>query len=513
MDIPALVPNGSFNPQAGSPLSKLPTELFFHVGRSVSTVDLTNLRLTCKAVEHAIGAYFAHEFFRRKQFMISTKSLQTLIDISKHAHFRVHLKHVSIATDRILSRSGLRGPNTASPTQQQTRLAHEAWADQCSLMPSGIARDMLQEAFANLPELEVVDIRDFNSSSRNRDGVGTLWRSYGAPTFEQETGMQLFQNSLGATVDDDFVSNLFSAVINALAAANKRPKNIETLLRSHSKLTECAFAIPPRVKSSVVPLLADLQVLHLSLSLRGMIPQPGFGGSNGLAEVSLRGFLQHMVNLRWLRLNFQDHLHDNVKSLLEWLAADHQASQANPAHGDIASPSLSCLTQLDLGSLASSPQTIVKLLAKVAPSLRTLSLRRMSLVDSQNTADKRVNPWPNLFQILVQRGVALRDVAISLPSFRTADGFRFNIHFRDQQNKATSESHHYDENTQVLFAKVAQEMIVNWPRSPSPSESAIDDDSDESEQEDLDEDEEEDAEDEEEDEEDDDDGIEPMVVI
>lgn len=88
------------NLQSASPLAQLPAEVLTRITRWLPTPDLSAVRLTCRAIERKTFASWSYEFFRKRQFMITTFSLQTLVDIAKHDQLGPMLTHVCIATDR-----------------------------------------------------------------------------------------------------------------------------------------------------------------------------------------------------------------------------------------------------------------------------------------------------------------------------------------------------------------------------------------------------------------------------
>ena len=61
----------------------LPAEVLLRIARNLTTSELGKMRLTCKAIEKPLFLSFAHEFFRKKQFMFFEDSLQALVDISR----------------------------------------------------------------------------------------------------------------------------------------------------------------------------------------------------------------------------------------------------------------------------------------------------------------------------------------------------------------------------------------------------------------------------------------------
>lgn len=88
----------NINPQTASPLAGIPTELLTRITGHLTTEDLCKVRLTCKLVASRMHSSFAYEFFRKKQFMISTVSLQALVDIADNP-LGAGLNHVIMATD------------------------------------------------------------------------------------------------------------------------------------------------------------------------------------------------------------------------------------------------------------------------------------------------------------------------------------------------------------------------------------------------------------------------------
>ena len=80
-------------------LLTIPLELLVTVSEYLPTEDLGSLRLACKQTEKSLYEWFSKEFFFKKQFMLTHKSLQALIDISKHVSLSKKLSHIIIATN------------------------------------------------------------------------------------------------------------------------------------------------------------------------------------------------------------------------------------------------------------------------------------------------------------------------------------------------------------------------------------------------------------------------------
>ena len=372
----------AIDPQTDSHLAQVPLEVLLRITYFISTADLSNVRLTCKALESALFHFFSHEFFRKKQFMVSSASLQALIDISKHPALSPCLRHVILATDHVLSQSS----NHLSP--EQCRHLHAGIADQHHLITTGGLRDMLAEAFSNLGNLETIDIRDFNSPTRRRDGQNTKWTSYGATSLARATGVPL---SLSPDPMNALINYVFPSAVAALGLAGARPSGLEINLRdARWGLSDKTFYIPPRIEPSVAPVLNALKKLHLCLKWQ-------YGGPDR-GEGFLAQFLTLTPNLTWLRLNCQHDMASAWDPFFRWLADPGTTPRPDP--DDIAPVRLPLLEQLDLGNVRFESDTLFLVLAKFAPTLRSLSLRRVLLESAMTDARPQRSPWIELFSKL-----------------------------------------------------------------------------------------------------------------
>lgn len=167
----------SGDPNANSPLVAVPLEVLLQITSRLTTPELGNFRLTCKAIEGSLLTSFAREFFTKRQFMITEFSLQALADISK-SRFSPSLKHVIIGLERpILEHELLTAhDNTRDRRIQRNRILQE-YVGQQNFLNTGQDVELLTEAFSKLQNLEVVGIRDFCSLSRTRDFPNLQWRS------------------------------------------------------------------------------------------------------------------------------------------------------------------------------------------------------------------------------------------------------------------------------------------------------------------------------------------------
>ncbi|KAL1902401.1 hypothetical protein Sste5346_001381 [Sporothrix stenoceras] len=444
-------------PSVTDPFAKLPVEMLLRITRHLPTTDLCNVRLVSRGTERALFHSFGHEFFRRKQFMFTDYSLQALIDISRHPELRLTLRHVSIGLDK-LSNNLVQGfDNEDKAIQFQF-----AVAQQNSLLHTGRAVEMLSMAFANLPNLETIDIRDFNSHTRFRDGPSQPWRSYG---FRHMQG--LIGDAPGFILHDaKFASAAFSIILAALARAKERvtaaakaddedvdtdtkpvekatvsPKNLEVLLRArHFGLENKAFDMTMAPGANPGPLLAvinGLQRLHLDVNF---CQDVGFNninvvGSRGgqfqpasIAGLSFHAFFAHASHIEWLRLNLQNSKHRRTDIFLSTLGkplpesfpvVTSQSFTPMSASSDSTMPPK--LHRLDLGHAEVSVPELLSLLRRI-PFLDSLSLWNIVLVDpNQNPNTSNASTPPNVWNVFLSELAAdplaaqLRDFSIGNP--------------------------------------------------------------------------------------------------
>ncbi|KAL2268962.1 hypothetical protein VTJ83DRAFT_3808 [Remersonia thermophila] len=466
----------AMDPQSTSALVHLPLEILLRITHHISTVDLGNVRLTCRALERATFSFFSHEFFRKKQFMVSTFSLQALLDISKHPTLSPCLKHLILSTDRPEA-IGMWGLNGQPMTEEESAQLELALADQMQLMTTGRLRDLLTEVFTNLKHLETVDIRDFDSPSRRRDR--TQWRSYGARTLEAAARTTV--RSRAWIINDPYPSQVFTATTAALAAAQARPRSIEVLERNRGgngpfALQDAAFFIPGHIDSSMASLLGSLQSLHLSVSFH-----------TRREPFMIQKFLALATNVTWLRLNFHCPQITHPECVISWLGQDPDCSQARPF--ETPSPKLPMLERLDLGDATLSYKSVLRCLAKFAPTLKSVYLRRICFQDDDNiNRDEPINPWDSFLKAIPRTSnLDLKVLDISYPRTST---YQWWIDITFDKPGGRNPATQWRCTTSTLTMEKAIEQVrgairIKWPTSEQsvPTEESDTEESEETEEE------------------------------
>jgi hypothetical protein len=377
-------------------LLTLPLELLVAVSSHLTTPDLGALRLTCKQTEKSLYEWFSREFFTKKQFMLTSGSLQALVDIAKHKGFSQKLTHVIIATN-VYTEIPLRFRDNEAAARYL-----QGFQDQKTLINMGIDREMLTEAFANLANLQTVGIRDFNNHERARDGIN--WTSYGAPTVYKETGIELqFSTRDGYAPQHfkDYLARLFQNIIYALGKAGRNPPELEVLLRRDA-LPDGAFHVPEFIHPHVESVLAGFTKLLLRVDTKVDHMYTHTNGTLSDFESArlLRRFLGHTSNLEHLRLNLLKYQLNENQQFLQWLSSP--AAPVLTTIDSFSEPppiSLDRLTTLELGQFTARWSVIISVILKFEPTLRHLELWKITLSDAQAVPshDPRPNMWKHFF--------------------------------------------------------------------------------------------------------------------
>ncbi|KFY45574.1 hypothetical protein V495_02905 [Pseudogymnoascus sp. VKM F-4514 (FW-929)] len=327
-----------------------------------------------------------------------------LIDISNHQKLSRFLSHVIIGLDSFETchfRPGF--GQTAAKNRYEAGLA-----DETALLSTGQDREMLAQAFRNLPNLQTVGLRDFGSGGRVRENG--QWHSYGATTIFLETGVRLLDGRGAYTIpgETSFAGRAFSSILYALGQSGAKPQTFEVILRKRGLgLPHDAFKISKFFEPSVMPLLSSLETLLLTVNPTLAANESGIDDDPDVeySDFPLRQYLCHTPNLAHLRLNFQSPLRSNPHRFMVWLGRPVvQATPANSSLGALLpkSPSpvsLFHLRRLDIGMLAISPRVLLTIIHKFKTTLRSLSLWKIYLEpeDQHRRVGERSSVWPKFF--------------------------------------------------------------------------------------------------------------------
>jgi hypothetical protein len=271
----------------------LSKELLLIIVSHLSTADYGNLRRTCLAIEKLLFEDFAKHFFTTRQFMLTYPSLQALIAMSKHESLSLYLRKVIIGTNTIPM------PGFMPLTDEQQKYARDQYEDQQHLINLGIDRSTLSEAFGRLTNCRQIEIRDYNSDTRYRDG--TQWRSYGATEFASLSGVETeFSTFISGRVTDSeysWIDHIFSAVLYAIVESRMHCESLMVTTRN-VVLGAKAFKWPTVCRPELEVALREMKTFQLALrTLR--TPYAHEEDTESLATL-----LSFMPELESLRVNF-----------------------------------------------------------------------------------------------------------------------------------------------------------------------------------------------------------------
>lgn len=414
----------------GVSLDSLPTEILSHIASNLSTSDLLSLRLTSRTIEVQLFNDFAAYYFAKKQFMLTTESLQCLLDISLHPKLSTVLEHVIISLDRFaldLALSNFRTGDTAITLARSTKYRQGAY-DQAILLATGQDREILTQAFRNLRNLKTVGLRDYNSGKKWRDGESAEWRAYGATTVLRETGMNLLEsdarfvpqhysvNYAGAGTANAFAARAFAVILQSLGSSGATPSSVEILLRDKQHgLPDYAFNVTKSLEPVVARLLEGLKVLLLGVDLNRYTVFSGatIGDMEPEApDFALQHFLSFVPNVTHLRLNFQNHdPTGNVAWFLKRFASadTHMQTQLLPN-----------LAQLEFGMMLNAePSQLTRVVGRWGNTLTGVTFWKVSIKDSDDQesalrldSQAKPNRWAELLSRLPDVAPKLRRITV-----------------------------------------------------------------------------------------------------
>lgn len=367
-------------------LSSLPVELVTIVVAHLEWEDYAACRLTCRRIEAAMFSSFASDSFTTCRVMRTPESIQTLIDISK-SRLSPFVKQLGVSTEVLRSTNwSSRGSKPSRPSQEPSLTV-----DQDAFISTGCDREMLAEALLKLQSVQLIQIRNayntasYSMSTAPRD-PSAKQRSLGLKKIlvEQQQMIEPAANRTRPTVRGDKHSAracLYSTLL-ALGKADARPKELE--ITSKAGFDCEIFHIPACISTSVIPVLAQLETLYLSLSPGtnvGPVWGPSLPGARPrkTSTYDVRILLQYTSRLRTLDLRFNK-LENRYDGFIEWLAS--VPSGATPGTLPQPAPAIAfnCLQALSLHIIYGvHVQALLSVVRKFAPTLQNLYFYRVHL--------------------------------------------------------------------------------------------------------------------------------------
>ncbi|KAH7131866.1 hypothetical protein B0J11DRAFT_428429 [Dendryphion nanum] len=452
----------------------MPIELLtFMIAEYLSTQDFGHLRLTSKHFSTLLFDAFGREFFSKRQFMISKHSLDTLTAIAHHEALAPYMTHVIIGMEQF--------HNVINVGDSQLGIWRNAWAGQWSLLNSGLLPTMLGHVFSSLPNLKTISIRDYSAPGRFRDRG--KWHSYGTPTIVQDSQQTLMTPRPDA--QSDYTGQLFSTIIAALAQPDctARVPSIEVITRMprigmgdfgfHIAGIEWSFSTAgSKNEGGIRGVIQGLEKLLLTLNLEAVsapLPSMHAGPMEGfLATENVVRFLGLATGLKHLRLNFETAHRDPAAAVNARMIPALFEALADANRFQLLFPNLS---MLDVGMVMIDHYQLFKVIQRVAPTLKALSLYKVTFqYHSSQYHDE--DDLPNPLQAFLKdisgiNNLALNRLDIGYTNQMNENRERFHIYF-STKSAFTNETERtglacFKGDMKEFLPKAIADVQVGWP--------------------------------------------------
>ena len=308
--------------QGDSPLicylkTKLPLELFLRLTDFMEDSALLNLRLSCRELEDALLPIFRKRFFTKRHVYLGGASLHRLVAISNEPRLAGHVSAVSIGYSSSRDQEG---------------------EDNLLILDSGYDVELLTHAFSNMPNLKDVTIK-----------LNPLFLTPGPHA--------------GADLLRDGWRKLLRKALRALSLAGRELRALDMHHRGGSGGGSFIsdLYISDSVRDAFARPLLSLKSLTLALD-----PRPQQYRPNDLS--ALLSFLTIPRDLEHLRINFDRNAVVAASAVLKSLT---QATPTLP---------LSHLSQLDLGKMTVTAESLVDCVRSFAGTLTRLQFFRIGLI-------------------------------------------------------------------------------------------------------------------------------------
>jgi hypothetical protein len=260
---------------------------------------------------------------------------------------------------------------------------------------------------------------------------------------------------------------VFLSLLRSLGKAGSRPKNFEIILRE-SSIYDHAFNLPNYVNVLVQPVLGNIRTLLLDLNEEYKLAYVNVNNvPTECPNYLLRIFLSRLLELEHLRLNFRFFRGEDDSSLLSWLSKPVFATTPNTTAATSLPESpqpieFTKLRQLEIGMITVEPRILLDIIQKHQATLRSISLHKVSLLQTDPTKSSRDNLWAKFFGQLSKLDLKLTSMKMSLLSQKSKSTNPFSpVTFKDSRDLKSREWGGTD--VQSCLRDFIANVVINGP--------------------------------------------------
>ena len=370
----------------------LPSELIASVLPFLDKEDIFSFRLTSRSLERSALSYFGTRFFHKKGYLITTPSLNVIKSIARHVDLRKYVHHIWFNPDLwtfMLWEDITRYGGSYGERKKNKKALIRCLKDHDDLLKNNGLQFYLKDVLCRLPNLVAIGMR------RSEDHAPWGWEE-----LEKITGYD--PRSLGTIPsiplhDLSGPTLLFNNIISAMAATGKSVK------RLYTDAVEIDNIRPDLLpQQNLDKACRSLLYLELNAS-RGLLEEPEHDEHVSLEDerdygTNLLKLFRVVPQLRELGLQIfpdrkQSHLvppsyrdPESWRKSYPYITFQKLATNVQLSH----------LERIKLEKITTTPETLKTFLEPSQSCLRSLKIRDIRLLSSENNE----KPWRTMFSFL-----------------------------------------------------------------------------------------------------------------
>ncbi|CAK4033113.1 hypothetical protein BST61_czeina21g000990 [Lecanosticta acicola] len=397
----------------------LPSELIAHIFQYLDDYDLFNARVSHRALDKASFEHFARRFFRKKGFMITTRSLTVLQHIATHDELGKYLQHVWCNPDcytfarpkccpddeedsDLDSADGLETPLEKGPVlmarvhstlSRQYAAYCDVIRDHSDLLYSDKLEERLNHAFRLLPNLRTVGMR------RSEDYSPYGWTEIKDAVGEDPRILGPIPSTPSSTLSGP--TQLFIALIGAISASGTRLERLYTDAIEVDNVPENTLTQEKLNAACSSILYIEANVIKGFLTTHPVPDTHEYNPRPGTAELGkgMAHLFKAMPNLKELGLQiFRDNQAQQT-ILAPGMSPPEGLRECYPYYAFdrlVNEVSFAGLTRIKLEKITAMAFQFKRFLEPCAPNLTSLKLRDIRLI----TPEGESRPWEAIFAFL-----------------------------------------------------------------------------------------------------------------